>query len=161
MQYEDVIPVFAEVAIAITGFSGVVSIFGGSADERSKIDSTRLISLLTASLSAFIFCLIALALLASSVAEETTWRIVSAMVALERITWTLRFSRVRSLFIAGRQVTTFFYIFFVGNIVFAILSVTNVVVLGEGWPFLWSIVWYLIESSWVFVRLVLIPIRDT
>jgi len=159
MQYNDVIPVFAEVAIAITGFSGVVSIFGGSAGERSEIDLTRLFSLLTASLSAFIFCLIALALIASSVSEETTWQIVSAMVALERMAWIFRFSKVRKLFVASRQFAAFYYFFFVGSIVVVILSVMNSVLIEDAWPFLWSIVWYLVESSFVFVRLVLIPVR--
>lgn len=101
MHYDDVNPIFAEVAIAITGFSGIGSVFGGSGDERSKIDFTRLVSPLTASLSAFIFCLIALALLASSIAEETTWRVVSAMVALERTTRALRFFQARKMFIAA------------------------------------------------------------
>jgi hypothetical protein len=158
VTYDELLPLFAEVAIAITGFSGVVSVFGQNKDSWSPADIIRLISLLTASLSAFIFCLVALTLSASGVSEELIWRIVSALVAAERLSWLLRFSRGRAAFVA-RGTIVFFYLFSVGNIAAMLLSAANALFVASLWPFVAAVVWYLSESSWVFVRLVLFPIR--
>ena len=160
MHYTDLLPLFAQLAITITGFSGIVSIFGRDRAAWSVMDTTRLLSLLTASLSAFVFSLMALALIASGVAEGATWRTVSALVAIERSTWILRFTRTRSVFAASRQTLLFFYAFACGNAAVVFLNASNATALAALWPFSISIVWYLIESSWVFVRLVLFPIRS-
>ncbi len=159
MNYSDLLPLFAEVAIAITGFSGIISIFGRDKNSWSAADVTRLISLLTASLSAFIFCLIALALIASGISEHLTWRIASGFIAIERLVWVFRFARTQRIFAASKQTFVFFYIFTFGNIAMLILSAANAAFIATLWPFAAAVVWYLIESSWVFVRLVLFPLR--
>ena len=159
MNYSDLLPLFAEVAIAITGFSGIVSIFGRDKNSWSAADITRLISLLTASLSAFIFSLIALALISSGISEHLTWRIASGLIAIERIVWIFRITKTQRVFAISKQVVVFFYIFTGGNIAMMLLSAANAIFLQIMWPFAAAIVWYLIESSWVFVRLVLFPLR--
>ena len=160
MHYTDLLPLFAQLAITITGFSGIVSIFGRDRAAWSLIDTTRLLSLLTASISAFVFSLIAVALIASDITEGATWRTVSALVVVERSVWLLRFSRTRSVFVRSKQTLLFFYAFACGNVAIVFLNVANATALAVLWPFSISIIWYLIESSWVFVRLVLFPIRN-
>ena len=54
----------------------------------------------------------------------------------------------------------FFYAFACGNVAIVLLNAANTTALAALWPFSISIVWYLIESSWVFVRLVVFPIRN-
>ena len=156
MQAFDVLSIMSQLAIAITGFSGVVSVFGprGGATFDNP-DYVRLVSLLTASLSAFVLCVIAILLLLASIDEKAVWRIVSLLVAFERAVWLSQFVRNRKVFLRAGQTLAFFYIFSVGGALVIILASTNAFLLGMFWPFTYCIVWYLIESSFVFVRLTL------
>ena len=161
MNYEQILPLLTEVAIAITGFSGLVSVLGHkNVQNWSEVDSIRLNSLLTASLSAFIFCLISFALLSASIAEETVWRLVSGLVAVERSIWIIRFFKRISDYKASGQTLFFFYLFSAGNACVALLGITNFLLLGLLWPFVTCIVWYLIESSFVFVRSILFRVQN-
>lgn len=156
MQAFEVLSILSQLAIAITGFSGVVSVFspkGGTTF--GNPDYVRLVSLLTASLSAFVFCVVALLLLVASVQEDVVWRIVSLLVALERGVWLSRFMRNRNVFVGAGQTLIFFYVFSVGGAVVVLLASTNAALFGMFWPFALCVVWYLVESSFVFVRLTL------
>jgi len=156
MQTFDVLSIMSQLAIAITGFSGVVSVFGAKGGTTfGNPDYVRLVSLLTASLSAFVLCVIAILLLVASIEERFVWRIVSLMVALERTLWLSQFVRNRTVFLGAGQTLIFFYIFSVGGALVIALASTNALLLGVFWPFMYCIVWYLIESSFVFVRLTL------
>jgi fumarate reductase subunit D len=156
MQAFDVLSILAQLAIAITGFSGVVSVFSPKAGATfGNLDYLRLASLLTASLSAFVLCVIAILLLIASIDEKAVWRIVSLLVAFERAVWLSQFVRNRNLFSRRGQALIFFYIFSAGGALVIMLASTNALLLGMFWPFTSCIVWYLIESSFVFVRLTL------
>ncbi len=156
MQTFDVLSIMSQLAIAITGFSGVVSVFGAKGGATfGNPDYVRLVSLLTASLSAFVMCVIAILLLVASIEERFVWRIVSLIVALERTLWLSQFVRNRTVFLRAGQTLIFFYIFSVGGALVIALASTNALLLGVFWPFIYCIVWYLIESSFVFVRLTL------
>jgi hypothetical protein len=152
----EVLSIMSQLAIAITGFSGVVSVFGPKDGATfGNPDYLRLVSLLTASLSAFVICVVAILLLVASIDESSVWRIASLMVAFERAVWLSRFVRNRRVFLGTGKTLIFFYIFSVGGALAITLASTNVLVLGKFWPFAYCIVWYLIESSFVFVRLTL------
>lgn len=156
MQALDVLSILSQLAIAITGFSGVVSVFspkGGAT--LGNPDYVRLVSLLTASLSAFVFCVAAILLLVAAIQAEIVWRIVSLLVAVERAAWLSRFLRNRSVFLGAGQTLIFFYLFSVGGALVVLLASVNAAALGRFWPFIYCVVWYLVESSFVFVRLTL------
>jgi hypothetical protein len=156
MQTFDILSIMSQLAIAITGFSGVVSVFGAKGGATfGNPDYVRLVSLLTASLSAFVLCVIAILLLVASIEETSVWRIVSLMVALERAVWLSQFVRNRKVFLGEGRTLVFFYIFSVGGGLVITLAGVNALLLGMFWPFMYCIVWYLIESSFVFVRLTL------
>jgi hypothetical protein len=156
MQAFDVLSILAQLAIAITGFSGVVSVFSPNAGATLGNPAyVRLVSLLTASLSAFVLCVVAILLLIASIQEEIVWRIVSLLVALERAAWLSRFVRNRIVFLDAGQTLFFFYIFSAGGAIAVLLASVNAAALGMFWPFAYCVVWYLIESSFVFVRLTL------
>ena len=153
MQYEQILPLLTEVAIAITGFAGLVSVLGNKNIRNwSAVDTVRLVSLLAASLSAVVFCLISLALLTASISEEMVWRLVSGLIVIERSFWMQRFCKMIPDYKATGQSLTFFYLFSAGNFLSVILNLINSLLLGLLWPFVVSIVWYLIEASFVFVR---------
>lgn len=156
MQAFDVLSILSQVAIAITGFAGVVSVFSprdGAA--LANPDYVRLVSLLTASLSAFVSCVVAILLLVAAIQEEFVWRIVSALVALERTVWLVRFVRNRKVFLRAGQTLIFFYLFSVGGALVVLLALMNAAAFGMFWLFTTCVVWYLVESSFVFVRLTL------
>ena len=156
MQAFDVLSILSQLAIAITGFSGVVSVFGTKGGATfGDPDYMRLVSLLTASLSAFVLCVLAILLLVASIEENAVWRILSLMVAFERAVWLSRFVRNRNVFLGAGQTPIFFYIFSVGSALVIMLASANAVAIGMLWPFTYCIVWYLVESSFVFVRLTL------
>jgi len=77
------------------------------------------------------------------------------MVVLERAVWLSQFVRKRNVFLGEGQTLIFFYIFSVGGTLVIMLASANTLLLGMFWPFMYCIVWYLIESSFVFVRLTL------
>jgi hypothetical protein len=156
MQAFDVLSILSQLAIAITGFSGVVSVFGAKDGATfGNPDYIRLVSLLTASLSAFILCVVAILLLVAMVQENVVWRIVSLLVAFERTIWLSRFVRNRNVFLGAGQTLIFFYVFSVGGAVVVVLALMNAALWGMFWPLTYCLVWYLIESSFVFVRLTL------
>ena len=131
MQTFDVLSIMSQLAIAITGFSGVVSVFGAKGGATfGNPDYVRLVSLLTASLSAFVLCVIAILLLVASIEERFVWRIVSLMVALERTLWLSQFVRNRTVFLGAGQTLIFFYIFSVGFAIVIALATTNALLLG-------------------------------
>ena len=68
-----------EAAVAITGVSGVVVVFGRRAEgEWSQLERERLVNLLTTSFSVLFLSLAALVLLHAGTDPATTWRIGSA-----------------------------------------------------------------------------------
>ncbi len=79
MEAEDTLLTLAEVAVALAGFSGVVTAFQTRGRPWSRFDSVRLWNLLRFSLALLFFSLLPLAWLA---AGESPWVVCSAVFGL-------------------------------------------------------------------------------
>ena len=167
MTYEDALSTLAEVAIAIAGFSGIVSVFGRrSSGHWSPAERTRLVGLLIMSFTAVFFSVVPFVLLSIPVSETACWRFLSLLlsaslavsaVALLRIVLPLLrvpvSERGTSLVISA--------IFIAGGLLAAVGLAVNGVAFGLVWPYLAAIIWMLVQAAVIFIRLVVVPIsRD-
>lgn len=164
MTYEDALSTLAEVAIAITGFSGIVSVFGRrSVGQWSVAERNRLLALLIVSLTALLFCLLPFILLLVPVSESICWRSLSLFFVVPMIMFEARLipiandarriprtEREVSLAIAG--------IFIMGDLLAIVGLIFNGLVLGVVWPYLAAIIWGLTKAAISFVRLTLVPV---
>ncbi|MCH7742906.1 MAG: hypothetical protein IIB71_09640 [Proteobacteria bacterium] len=76
LEHQETLYTIAEIAIALTGFSGIVMVFGKRVDSRSEEERVRLISMLRASLAAMILALF------SSVIGLIPWTFQIFIIAL-------------------------------------------------------------------------------
>ncbi len=165
MAYENALSTLAEVAIAIAGFSGIVSVFGRrSSGHWSPAERSRLFGLLIMSFTALLFCVVPFVLLSIPVSESTCWRSLSLLLAVSRVgsirvvlgnalgaLRTPRSEREVSLVASG--------IFITGDFLVVVGLLANVFVLGVVWPYLAAIIWILTQAACLFARLVMVPIR--
>ncbi len=148
-----------EASVALAGFSGVVVVFGRrSAGEWSELERTRLINLLVSSFSVLFLSLAALLLLHAGVAPAITWRIGSGaflLLIVHQSTQLVR--RLRRISTDDPEVPGIrLRLFFAGgHVVMVLVSLGNLVVLGEFWPFLTTQVWSLGLGCSAFARLLL------
>ena len=156
MEPLDALSLCGEVAVAITGFSGVVLVFGGrSPDRSSRIESILFRTLFSGSLVALGLVGVAFILDASGLAPATCWRSCSAVHAIALLA-TVFFSRSgwpeerASPTILGRGGP----VVMVGALVVISLSVANAIALHAFWPVLVAVWWAIAVSMWAFVKLV-------
>ena len=165
MAYEDALSTLAEVAIAIAGFSGIVSVFGRrSSGHWSPAERSRLFGLLIMSFTALLFCVVPFVLLSIPVSESTCWRSLSLLLAVSHVVFvpivirnalgalpTPRSEREVSLVLSG--------IFITGDFLVIAVLLANAFALGVVWPYLAAIIWILTQAASLFARLVMVPIR--
>jgi hypothetical protein len=164
VAYEDALSTLAQIAIAIAGFSGIVSVFGRrSVGDWSVAERNRLLALLIVSLTVLLFCLLPLVLLSIPVSESTCWRSLSLLLVIPTVGFEARLipvanearrvprgQREVSLAVAG--------IFITGDLLAIVALVVNGVSLGVVWPYLAVLIWGLTKAAISFVRLVLVPV---
>lgn len=164
MAHESALTTLAEVAIAITGFAGVVAVFGRrSSGHWSVPERNRLMALLVLSLHAMLFSVLPFVLFAVPVAETTTWRVLSLAVLLVRIPFVVALVRVtvpaarqkRSEREVSLAVSAFFL---TGEALLFPALAMNATSLGVAWLYLAAIVWTLVVAAISFARLVLVPV---
>ncbi len=144
----------AEVAIAITGFSGVVLVFGdNSRSSAAQVDPVLFRIIFTGTLTPLGLVVIAFLLDAAEFEHHVVWRISSAVHAVVVSllsafgSGTSEQRRLFSLTRGGRVVT------FASVLVIA-LSLLNAASLHQFWPFLFA-VWYgMALALFAFVQLV-------
>jgi hypothetical protein len=164
LAYADALSTLAEVAIAIAGFSGIVSVFGRrSSGHWSPAERTRLVGLLVMSFTAVFFSVVPFVLLSIPVSESTCWRSLSLLLAASRlgsIAVVLRVSLgVLRIPVSEREVSlATSAIFIAGDLLVVVALSANAVGSGLLWPYLAAIVWVLAEAAVIFVRLVIVPI---
>ena len=148
-----------EAAVALAGFSGVVVVFGRrSAGEWSELERTRLVNLLVSAFEVLFLSLGALLLLHAHVAPAITWRIGSGatllLIAYQSIELVRRLRTISTddPEVSGMGLRVFFAS---GHVVVVLLSLANVVVLEEFWPFLAALIWSLGLGCSAFARLLL------
>jgi hypothetical protein len=164
LDYQNALSTLAEVAIAITGFAGVVAVFGGrSSGHWSVFEQTRLVVLLGCSLAALLFCVLPFVVLSIPVSESSCWRSLSVLLAGVLAVFTAQVARVaiEALRVprSEREVSLLLSaIFLTGDLLAIILLLANAFSLGVVWPYLAAIIWLLAMAAMIFVRLVMVPV---
>ncbi len=164
MTYENALSTLAEVAIAIAGFSGIVSVFGRrSVGQWSVAERARLTGLLIMSLTALLFCLLPFVLLSIPVSESTCWRFLSVLLAFFTVAFAVRLiplaNAARRIPRNKRQASFAISVFFIaGDLLATVGLLVNGLFLGVVWPYLAALIWGLAKASTAFVRLILLPL---
>jgi hypothetical protein len=164
LDYQNALSTLAEVAIAITGFAGVVTVFGRrSSGHWSVFERTRLVVLLGCSLAALLFCVLPFVVLSIPVSESSCWRSLSVLLAVALTAFTVQVVRVsiEALRVprSEREVSLLLSaIFLTGDLLAIILLLANAFSLGVVWPYLAAIIWLLARAAMIFVRLVMVPV---
>ena len=164
MAYADALSTLAEVAIAIAGFSGIVSVFGRrSSGHWSPAERARLIGLLVMSFTAVFFSVVPFVLLSIPVSESTCWRSLSLLLAASRFVSMGVVLRVvlgeRRIPASKREASLVTSVIFIaGDLLVVVALSVNAVGSGLLWPYLAAIVWVLAEAAVIFIRLVIVPI---
>ncbi len=157
MEVASTLEVLAEIAIAIAGFSGVVSALSIRTSQWSNLDKIRLRLLLQASFATVLFSLLPLILFSTTLLNPTIWVIASSAWLIYMGVSTIPFV-VRAIRKAGSapdrigrpMVALFFGM--VGSVV--VVQVLNVAILRTAWPHLTAMLFALIGASISFLRLI-------
>ena len=163
LDYQNALSTLAEIAIAITGFAGVVAVFGRrSSGHWSVIEQARLVVLLGSSLAALLFCVLPFVVLSIPVSESSCWRSLSVLLAVALTVFTAQVVRVNIEALrvprSEREVSLLLSaIFLTGDLLAIILLLANAF-LGVVWPYLAAIIWVLARAAMIFVRMVMIPV---
>jgi len=165
MEPSEALSVGAEVAVTLTGFTGVVAVFGsGAVHEWSEGDRLRLRLLLSASIVPLGLCLLGLLLLTTDLAPALTWQWCSAVSALLFLTIGINNLRTfRAIGIARMNATPGSNLVFLATSLLGLatcaLQLLNVVVLQAFWPFFAQIVTSMLIALLQFSRLILVRPR--
>ena len=153
MQPADLLITLAQLGVAIAGFSGIVVVLAKPAQGTSPVDRTLLSVLLVSSSGVVIWALTPLVLLSARVSEQTTWIVSSAgwsiqqALALARRAYQLR----RSGESAGNL--TLAVPLALGGSSALVLQIANVFWIVAAWPHLVALVWWVVLSFIIFLRL--------
>ena len=147
MEPFEVLSLFAEVAVAITGFSGVVLAFGDRARSApGGADRILFMTLFRGSLTPLAIIALAFVVNATGIEPPTVWRVCSAAHAI--IIAAILVS-VRPQVPRPDRVG----IVTVGGFLSLGLSLANLLAIQDFWPVLAVICWGLGVSLWAFVSL--------
>ena len=156
---------FAQVAVAIAGFSGIIIAFGQrSLGSLTKLELRRLSNLFALSGYVLLSSLLGVSLLhVDTPAQDLVWRSESAIAFVLGTFWLIvDWRKVMSLDEAERaQVKS--YIFYPFNLLAALallLQIANVLLLGESWPFFLGLVAVVTFAFQQFILLVRMGFRD-
>lgn len=151
--------IFAEVSVAIAGFSGIVIAFGHrSASAFSKLEIRRLSNLFTLSGLALTISLTGVALLHLNLPDPSVlWRWGSAIVfvlAAPWLAWDL--AKVSRLEKAEKAGVNSFVLLTFNTLAFAmlILQLINSILIMESWPFFLALVLIIVGAFQQFILLV-------
>lgn len=157
MDHGDILLTLAEVSVAFAGFSGVVAVFGRRDPETwSFADRFRFFSLVQASLSSLLLCIMPFGMLALNISESTVWRSMSALFVLYAIVVVIFSSRrflATSSSDRGGFTMSVFPVAIAVSAPLLVASIYNVVVSAAFGPFLAALIFLLILSSFLFARM--------
>lgn len=156
MEPFDALSLCGEVAIAITGFSGVVLVFGRHGDDATRIESILFRTLFSGSLIALALVAVASILHGAGLAAPLTWRLCSgfhaialvASVFFSRPSWPDEGDRGPAIMGRGGPVIL------IGAITSVSLSIANAIWIQAFWPVVTVVWWAIAVSLWAFVSLV-------
>jgi len=158
----DILQTVAEIAIALTGFTGIVAALGWRRDSPwSRFDLARFRTLLISSLAASLFSLLPFLFFHSGVSSDAVWSVGSGLIALYMAVVT--FFDARSL----RAVTDMSSVDRALVPTFAVLGlavwgaqIANIIFVHEFAPYLGALLWFILLASLTFVRLLLSVVAD-
>ena len=161
----DTLSIFAEVAVALVGFSGIIIAFGRrSLGSMTALELRRLQNLFVSSGVVLFFSLLCNALLhVESLAAAHLWRGASTVFFVFTTYWLLvDWRKVSRLEPAQRaEVKPYVLYPFIGaGIAVLLLQLANVFVLGVAWPFLIGLVFGLAFAFQQFLLMVRMGFRD-
>ena len=151
--------IFAEISIALAGFSGIVMAFGRRGNsELSKLEARRLSNLFILSGFSLLLSLVWISLLhLESIEMNLLWSSGSAVVVLLATPWlvwdmvlVVRLNRNER----AEASTSVFITFYTIAIVMLSLQVANWVFISESWPFFLALVLIVVGAFQQFVLLV-------
>lgn len=163
MREDVILSTLAEAGVALAGFSGIVVALGERArGQWSSRERQLLTTLLGTSGLTALLSVVPLALSSARVAESQIWLICSAtMMAFQVQRSAARFRRLMTDMEFRTQERTLLAFVFVGEGALFVLQILNCVWLNESWPFLVGLIWHLILSFLVFIRLVQPPRKNS
>ena len=151
-EYE-LLSAIAEIAVALLGFAAIVSVF--QARDNSWAGDGRFWTMVQFGFATFVFALIPLPLLASGIADRTSWAVSSAAFAtFAAYVPVLAVRSIRRDRAADRPTNMkAFGLVFGGSFVALPLLAYNAVELRLFWPYLAALVLFSIATAFVFFRL--------
>jgi hypothetical protein len=153
MQPEEILTTLAQLGVAIAGFSGIVVALAKPAPGASAATRSLLSVLLLASSGVVIWALTPLIMLSAQVPARTTWIVSSAgwsfqqAFALAQRVYQLRYSPESVPRFAVVVPLAF------GGLCVLALQLANVFWLAAAWPHLVALVWWVVVSFVIFLRL--------
>jgi hypothetical protein len=131
----------SEIAITITGFAGVVLVFGERGGRLVPEDSLRMFQLLTVSISTMALCLIPFGLEVSGLTSEVIWSVSSGVGTLVWLTLALIYLRMLSRLTAN-QLRNLLGVTVMIRIITGYVSVLTILgILALGWNTFYGAQW--------------------
>jgi hypothetical protein len=162
----DTLSIFAEVSVALAGFSGVAIAFGRrSIGVLTPLEKRRLYNLIVSSGLVLILSLLGVSLLyVESIDPGFLWRGGSAVLVLTGIPWLIAdWFKVQRLEPEERTKVPGYVIYtFTAIAVFILcLQIVNVFYLGSAWPFFVALVLHVLVAFQQFVFLIHVGVRKS
>ena len=161
----DTLSIFAEVSVALAGFSGIAIALGGrSLGSLTKLETRRLFNLFAFSGLVLIISLLGISFLHyETLASSFIWRGGSAVMFLIGVPWLFfDWRKVASLDSAERSQVpnSIFYAFTVIAVILFAVQLVNALFLGQAAPFFLALVLAVSFAFQQFVLLVRMGVRD-
>ena len=161
----DTLSIFAEVSVALVGFSGIVIAFGGrSLGTLTQLEHRRLSNLFVFGGGVLLFSLAGISLLHTAIDRSLIWTIESALMFALGVPWVvLDWHRVRRLDAAERdQIKGYvIYPFNVAGVGILLLQLGNALVIHNSWPLFLALVFSIAFALQQFILLVRMGIGNS
>lgn len=161
----DTLAIFAEVAVGLAGFSGIVIAFGRrSTGALTRLERRRLSNLFTLSGTALALCLIGISLLHIDFARpELLWISGSAVMILVITPWFIGDIRKLYRLEVGEKAQiniTLIVCFDLLAVAMLLLQLGNVFVIQQQWPFFLALTLTIVGAFQQFILLVMAGMQD-
>lgn len=160
MEPAEALSVAAQIAVTLTGFTGVVAVFGpGAVHEWDEGDRLRLRLLLLASIIPLCLSLLGLFLLTTGLGPTFAWQVCSTLGAVSFLAVGVHsLRRFRSIGVVRMNATPGSNIVFLTTSIVGLatcaLQIVNVAMLQTFWPFFAQVVVGMLMALLQFARLI-------
>ena len=160
MSESDLLIGFAQIAVGIAGFAGIVAALSTRLGAWEPLDRWRLVSQLRASFSTVVLALLPLVIHAAGLSGSGLWRLCSGLYVVYYVHGLFSFRKGVRLAAAhpGPASRGLAIALLSGESVAAGLQLINLIWLRTPWPYLAALLWGLIFSFVVFAELLLLSL---